>query len=148
MTQLTGIQKTAVTITTATAEHKRIQIINSSNKAKRLLTDYVVFEKTQCLRYIDLFNYVPETFNNVLYGLLANSLVAEACYAGCAIRQHIRRLHWEASLIDAHPTTAFAGIHNDVAHATLQSLCLTVGDTLAISTLAPLLANSAIRHGR
>lgn len=148
MTQLTGIQKTAVTITTATVGQKTYSINPFKISLGRILTDYVVLEKAQCLCHIDLLNNVPKTFNNVLYGLLANSLVAKACNAGCTVGQHIRRLHWEASLIDAHPTAALARIHNDVAHATLQSLCLTIWHTFAIPTLSSLLANSAISHGR
>lgn len=75
-------------------------------------------------------------------------LVAEACYAGCAVGQHIGRLHREACLVDAHAAAALAGVGYDIAHAALKSLRLAVGHTFAIATLAALLANGAIGHCR
>jgi len=78
MTQLMGIQKTAVTRTTAT-ENMIEQVWLSGNLQNvifktAILTDNVVLEKPQGLGHIYLLDDVPEALHHILYGLFAYAL--------------------------------------------------------------------------
>lgn len=113
-----------------------------------ILTDNVVLEKPEHFVDVDLLNDVPEPFHDILYRLLAHTLIAEALNARSAIGQNVGRFNGEARLVDAHAAAPFAGVQNDVAHAALQALRLAVWYTFAVAALATLEALGAVRHAR
>lgn len=75
-------------------------------------------------------------------------LVTKSLNAWRAIGQDVGRFNGETCFVDAHATTSFARILNDVAHATLQPLRLTIRNAFAIATLATLLTRRTIDHWR
>lgn len=61
--------------------------------------DNVVLQEAHHFVDVYVFDDVPESLDDVLYGLLASSLIAEAVYAGCTIRQDVLRVDGEAGIV-------------------------------------------------
>jgi hypothetical protein len=118
------------------------------HKNPSILTDNIIPQESQNLIHINLLNYIPKSFDYILNSLLAHSLIAESLNTRSSIRQNIWRLNSKASFIDAHPTAALTSVGQNIAHAALQSLRLTIRNTLSGLALSSFLANRSIIHWR
>ena len=99
---------------------------------------HVVFEKLEEAAHADLVDEVPDP-HDVLAGLLAHALVAEALEAGRAVREDVHRGHGVAGAVEVAPAqnrmwnvipeivslpaAPLAGVCGGVTHAGLHNHC-------------------------
>ena len=106
---------------------------------------HVVFQELEEAAHADLVDEVPDA-DDVLTGLLAHALVAEALEARGPVRENIHGRHGVAGAVEVAAAAALAGVRAAVAHAALLALGLAEGDTLPRPALALLYAVGPVSH--
>ena len=106
---------------------------------------HVVLQELEEAAHADLVDEVPDA-DDVLTGLLAHALVAEALEARGPVRENIHGRHGVAGAVEVAAAAALAGVRAAVAHAALLALGLAEGDTLPRPALALLYAVGPVSH--